>query len=217
MERLINWTSGLLDEIELVYEKAEQADETARDIVQRMEQAALAEARACCPLLRKGGVVLTPEQFDRMDESKREQVIAALGNLGLAGLNTDLKEKKIMVRLSPYIQEFLACAMFNLLNRLEKLDGAINCICPEMILELQAPLGGRKGLMQYEMLIGMFYPWLKVHEVSSNELAAKLPLGGPAEQGEPKPEPKPVQEREKKPQEASGRKKGILERLFGKK
>ena len=65
------------------------------------------------------------------------------------------------------------------------------------------------------MLIGILYPWLKVHEVSSNELAAKLPLGGPAEQGEPKPEP--AQEREKKPQEASGRKKGILERLFGKK
>lgn len=215
MERLINWTSGALDEIELVYEKAEQANETARDIVQKMEQTALSEAHACCPLLRRGGAALSPEQFDRMDESEREQVIAALGNLGLAGLNTDLKEKKIVVRLSPYIQELLACAMFQLLNRLEKLDGAINCICPEMILELQAPLGGRKGLMQYEMLIGILYPWLKVHEVSSNELAAKLPLGGPAEQGEPKPEP--AQEREKKPQEASGRKKGILERLFGKK
>ena len=215
MERLINWTSGALDEIELVYEKAEQANETARDIVQKMEQTALSEAHACCPLLRRGGAALSPKQFDRMDESEREQVIAALGNLGLAGLNTDLKEKKIVVRLSPYIQELLACAMFQLLNRLEKLDGAINCICPEMILELQAPLGGRKGLMQYEMLIGILYPWLKVHEVSSNELAAKLPLGGPAEQGEPKPEP--AQEREKKPQEASGRKKGILERLFGKK
>ena len=215
MERLINWTSGALDEIELVYEKAEQADETARDIVQKMEQTALSEAHACCPLLRRGGAALSPEQFDRMDESEREQVIAALGNLGLAGLNTDLKEKKIVVRLSPYIQELLACAMFQLLNRLEKLDGAINCICPEMILELQAPLGGRKGLMQYEMLIGILYPWLKVHEVSSNELAAKLPLGGPAEQGEQKPEP--AQKREKKPQEASGRKKGILERLFGKK
>ena len=58
------------------------------------------------------------------------------------------------------------------------------------------------------MLIGILYPWLKVHEVSSNELAAKLPLGGPAE---------PAQKREKKPQETSGRKKGILERLFGKK
>lgn len=215
MERLINWTSGALDEIELVYEKAEQANETARDIVQKMEQTALSEAHACCPLLRRGGAALSPEQFDRMDESEREQVIAALGNLGLAGLNTDLKEKKIVVRLSPYIQELLACAMFQLLNRLEKLDGTINCICPEMILELQAPLGGRKGLMQYEMLIGILYPWLKVHEVSSNELAAKLPLGGPAEQGEPKPEP--AQEREKKPQEASGRKKGILERLFEKK
>ena len=215
MERLINWTSGALDEIELVYEKAEQANETARDIVQKMEQTALSEAHACCPLLRRGGAALSPEQFDRMDESEREQVIAALGNLGLAGLNTDLKEKKIVVRLSPYIQELLACAMFQLLNRLEKLDGAINCICPEMILELQAPLGGRKGLMQYEMLIGILYPWLKVHEVPSNELAAKLPLGGPAEQGEPRPEP--AQEREKKPQEASGRKKGILERLFGKK
>ena len=40
--------------------------------------------------------------------------------------------------------------------------------------ELQEPLGGRKGIFQWVMLIMRLYPWLSVKEVSTNEVACEL-------------------------------------------
>ena len=58
-----------------------------------------------------------------------------------------------------------------ILNTLEKLDGAINVLIPKWTLELYVPLGGRKGLSQWELLIMQLYPWLSIRELSINETA----------------------------------------------
>ncbi len=50
----------------------------------------------------------------------------------------------ITVTLSPVIQSTLGCTMFFLLNKLEKLDGAFNALCPKGTLELRVPLGARR-------------------------------------------------------------------------
>ena len=65
--------------------------------------------------------------------------------------------------------------MFKLLNWLEKLDGALNVMVDgKVMLTFQVPLGGRKGLVQWEMLIMQLYPWLCIREISSNFIASPL-------------------------------------------
>lgn len=169
MERKISWGSGCLDEIELVYEKAEENEEIG-NLLSEMEEAALQEARNCAPMMKINGTYMTPERFDAMSGPNQEQIIEVLGRSGLSNLTAPLTEPIITIRLSDMIPHVMACTMFNLLNRLEKLDGAYNVCFPKATLELQVPLGGKKGLMKYEMLIMQLYPWLSVRETSTNEL-----------------------------------------------
>ena len=92
---------------------------------------------------------------------------------------------------------------------------------PQATLEIQAPLGGKKGLVHIEMLISLLYPWLKVTEISSNEIAVQ------PEQEQPKPKqehteskkPVTVQDSVQAPTAGVAKcaKPSFWERLFGKK
>lgn len=220
MERRIQWNSGCFDEIDLVYDKAAEKEVTSK-ILADLEVGALAEAKAYSDKIIVEGRPLTSQQFDALPDSMKEQVMWQLSGMGLASFSASLTEPKIGVRLSPHIQCVRCCTAFSILNRLEKLDGAFNVLHPQATLEIQAPLGGKQGLVQIEMLISMLYPWLKVTEVSSNEVAANLT------QTQPRPQQKPVEQRDPVPtqpqiqnkpaDEAKNTQPGFWARLFGKK
>ena len=115
--------------------------------------------------------ILLPEQFDALSDNDKEILIMLTGNKGLSGLQTDMETATIKIRLSSLIPRVQACTIFSILNTLEKLDGAINVLIPKWTLELYIPLGGRKGLSQWELLIMQLYPWLSIRELSTNETA----------------------------------------------
>ena len=220
MERKIQWNSGCFDEIDLVFNKAAEKDVTSK-ILADLEVGALAEAKAYSDKIIVEGRPLTPQQFDALPDSMKEQVMCQLSGMGLVSFAAPLTEPKIVVRLSPHIQYVRCCTAFSILNRLEKLDGAFNVLHPQATLEIQAPLGGKQGLVQIEMLISMLYPWLKVTEVSSNEVAANLT------QAQSKPQHEPVQQKAPVPtqpqvqnkfvDETKNTQPGFWARLFGKK
>lgn len=171
MNRKIFWRSMELDEIELVYEKAEKDSDIAA-LMEQLEAQALTEAKNNVGILKTDkGTYLTPDQFDGLSEIDKETVIKVLSNNGLSYLSTEIQTATIIVKLSPVITKVQACTIFNLLNRIEKLDGAINTLKPKWTLELQVPLGGKKGLFQWEMLIMQLYPWISVRETATNEIA----------------------------------------------
>ncbi len=170
MDRKIAWSSGRFDEIELVYEKAE-GNAGIGALLEELETLALSEAHDHCGLLRTEKGPITAEQFEAMSASDRETVIYLLSGIGLADIALDYKAAKITLKLSPMIQNVMGCTVFSILNRLEKLDGSFSVRCPKATLEIQVPLGGKKGLMKWEMLIMQLYPWLSVREVSAHEVA----------------------------------------------
>ena len=172
MNRKISWKSMELDEIELVYEKAEKNSGIAA-LMEQLEVQALTEAKNNIGMLKTDrDTSLTPDKFDGLSETDKETVIKVLGNGGLSAFSTELQKATIIVKLSTIITMVQACTIFNLLNRIEKLDGAINIINPKWTLELQEPLGGRKGMFKWVMLIMQLYPWISVEETSTNEIAA---------------------------------------------
>lgn len=211
MERKIEWNCGCFDEIDLVYDKAEE-NEAIAGILSELETGALAEARAYSHNIQVDGRPITPEQFDTLPDSMKEHVMYSLSGMGLAAFSAPLTEPKITVRLTPHIQLVRCCTAFSILNRLEKLDGAYNVRFPKATLEIQAPLGGKKGLVQIEMLICLLYPWLSVSEVSTNEVAVV-----PAQE-QPKPAaPALAPVPEKPAEETKDSRPGFWARLFGKK
>lgn len=174
MNRIIGWQSGEFDEIELVYDKAESKEQVGK-LLEQLEVLALSEAKNNCGLLTTdSGSHITPDQFDGLNGTDKETVIRVLSNMGLGALKQDMGSATIYMRLTPKIQRVLGCTVFNILNRMEKLDGTINMLIPKWTLELQVPLGGKKGLLQWEMLIMQLYPWVSVRETSTNEVAEEL-------------------------------------------
>ena len=187
MNRKIEWRSMELDEIELVYEKAEN-NHNIETLLEQLETQALEEAKNNMGMLKTDtGNVLKPEQFESLSDTDKETVIKVLGNAGLSALNTDLQTATIIITLSPIITRVQACTVFNILNRIEKLDGAITILKPEWKLKLQVPLGGRKGLFQWEMLIMQLYPWLSVQEESTNAVAISKEIDSSQETSKPSP------------------------------
>ena len=170
MDRKIKWISGYYDEIDLVYEKAE-GKPAIEKALSELEELALQEGRARCGMVNYTWGTLTPERYDALSGSDREGILYALGNLGLAKISTDFSPPTITVTLSPLSPLVLGCTMFSILNRLEKLDGSLNELFPNVTLLVQAPLGGKKGLFRCEMLIMQLYPWLSVTEASTNQIA----------------------------------------------
>lgn len=218
MERKIRWCSGCHDEIELVYEKAGE-NENRMAALMELETMALQEAEENCGMLRLGDKPVTREMFLEMSERDKETIMYCLSGVGLQTFAPSMSDGKITAIFTPHIQKVLGCTMFSLLNRLEKLDGAFNIMCPKATLELKVPLGAKKGLVKWEMLIIQLYPWLSVSESSTNTLSSTLEV-------RPKQEEKlqaPVEEQEEKtptPVEENApscetKKKGFFAKLFG--
>lgn len=173
MERKIQWSSGCLDEIELVYDRAAE-NEAAANILYNLEVGALGEAKANYWMVRPQDSSHSAERYDALPEYVKEQTIAALGMEGLTRFYATVTKPEIVVQLSPLVQKLRCCTAFSILNRLEKLDGAINTIFPKVTLKIQVPLGCKHGLAQIEMLIVLIYPWLKVCEISSCSASENL-------------------------------------------
>lgn len=181
MVRKIHWITGCHDEIELVYEKAEQ-NEKVGQLLSELEQMALTETEESCGLLSINGEPITREMVLNMSRHDKEVVMHSLARVGLAAFSPSMREPKIVVRFGPHIQSVLGCTMFSLLNRIEKIDGAYNVVrFPKATLELQFPLGGRNGMFKWEILIMQLYPWLSVSETSYNTLSEELPKNDPPE------------------------------------
>lgn len=209
MERKIQWYSRCHDEIELVYDKAEE-NASIGAILEELETMALKEAEENCGMLKLGGKPITREAFLKMNAQDQEAVMHYLSRVGLQEFTPSVKEGKIIVTFTPYIQRVLGCTMFSVLNRLEKLDGAFNMLFPKATLELRVPLGAKKGMMKCEMLIMQLYPWLSIQEVSANTVSSTFNVPP-----EPEKETQTPVGKESAPCET--KKKGFLGKLFGKK
>lgn len=96
----IGWVSGVLDDIELVYEKAEADDDIVQTLAQ-LESLALAEARQYCGIISISKERLTSEGFDNLSAAHKETIIALLGEKGVQTKSTDVANREIVVTLSP--------------------------------------------------------------------------------------------------------------------
>ena len=208
MERKINWYSYCHDEIELVYDKANE-DENIAVALMELETMALREAEESCGLLKMGDKPITREMILEMSEEDKEIVMYYLSSAGLQEFVPSITEAKITVTFTPHIQQVLGCTMFSVLNRLEKLDGAFNVRFPQAKLELRIPLGARKGMMKWEMLIMQLYPWLSIRETSINTVTSTFNVQPQAQTKAPVVEQKPTEQKTDK--------KGFLAKFFGKK
>ena len=212
MERKIRWCSGCYDEIELVYDKAKDNENIAA-ILSEWETMALSEAESHCGMFQMGDAPVTRERFLAMSEQDQERMMCGLSQAGLQDFKTSMADGKITVTFSPQIQQVLGCTMFSVFNRLEKLDGAWNIRFPKATLEIRVPLGAKKGMLKWEMLMMQFYPWLSVTETSLNTVSGNL-NGLPQAQSSPTP---PFEEPAKQPNHTQEKKKGFLAKLFGRK
>lgn len=216
MDRKISWMTGCHDEIELIYEKAEQ-NEGIGTLLSELEQMALKEAEESCGLLSMNDEPITKEMVMGMSWQDKEKIMYYLSGVGLEVFLPSMIEPKIEVAFGPYIKQVLGCTMFSLLNRLEKMDGSYNVRFPKATLELHIPLGGRAGMMKWTMLIMQLYPWLSVREVASS-IVAKEQRDDPVADVPVTDIPvtntqhsQPISNSEK-----NVPKKGFLSRLFGK-
>ena len=185
MERRINWDSGCFDEIGLVYQKAEN-NKIIGDLLSKLEETALIEAEDSCGLIiSTNNKPVNRDMVRAMSDIEKEKLICLLSDFGLLEFSPSLTEPKIVVKFSSKIQKVQGCTMFSVLNRLEKIDGAYNVkLFPNATLEFQLPLGGKKGMFKWELLIMQLYPWLSVSEVSSNIIAEELLKTGNTEEGQ---------------------------------
>ena len=174
MNRNLSWASGLFDEIELVYEKAENNEKLQEELFQLEKQALLEAEEACSEgglFAAEVGQTLTSEQFQAMAEIDKETAIVMLSQRGLSGFDVKRGSATIIAKFSTQIQRMLACTIMGLLNRLEKMDGSAQVTSPKWTLVLLVPLEGKKNLFRWEMLIMQLYPWISVQETSTNEIA----------------------------------------------
>ena len=171
MNKKIAWRSGILDEISLVYDKAEENEAIGKKL-ESLEEQALLEAETVTALFTEFG--RSGKNFANLSPSEKEMIIASFGGQGLSELKIDIASATISVTFASIIPLVQACTIFNLLNRLEKLDGGFNVLVSEKTtLLLRLPLGGKEGMFQWEFLIMQLYPWLSIKEESTNEIAKK--------------------------------------------
>lgn len=190
MERRFKGYVHYLSEMELIYDKAD-ANEGVASLLSEVESLALREAEDRCGMIMQNGKFLTRERFLAMPDPEKEAVIQELGARGFLEYTPSLEEGKIKVTFAPYIPMFLGCTTLALINLLEKLDGSFNLLHPRATLELEVPLGGKKGLMKSELLILQLFPWLTIHETASENVAVFYPV--PQEKPSAPPQAKPVE------------------------
>ncbi len=180
MHRLLEWESGLYDEMPLIYEKAGGDDEIG-GLLEKLEQAALSEAQEACLdggiFAKMVGATLSPDEFNELASKDKEAAIKMLAGNGFDKISRNDEEKILYIKLKPAINKSKACSVFEILNRLEKLDGIINTNNQKWELELQIPLGGRNNFVQWEILIMRLYPWISIREISTDETVDGIPQG----------------------------------------
>lgn len=172
MVDIIESLKSVYMELGLVFDKGDNNEEIKSQLNELVANA-VQEARNFCPYITYKNNKLTGEDFDKLESIEKADIIRSLGEqIGLSRFDTmKSMEGKLEIEFSQHIQSVLSCTMFSILNRLENLDGAINVFNPKVELTIVAPLGGKKGLMKCEMLIMMLYPWIQIHEISSNIVA----------------------------------------------
>lgn len=176
MNRKIMWDSGYLDEMPLVYQKAEN-DEFIGRYLEALEEKALEEVRTnLWQIRRQDGSALTEADFENLSESDKEYFIAMFGDAGWRNITPDFANQAFYIQFSPKFLKFMGCTIFNLLNRFEKLDGRLIDGSSKWTVEFQVPIGAKKGLLQWELLIMKIFPWAAIQEVSSKELEEDLAL-----------------------------------------
>ena len=207
MVEIIKALQSWYQELELVFQKGETND-TIKQMLSELTKNAYEEAKNFCPYLKYKGKTLSPDEFEQLQAIEKAEIIRDLGeNLGLKQFNTmESLTGKMQIELSRYLPYVLSCTMFSILNRIENLDGAINAAIPKVEITILVPLGGKKGLAKCEMLLVLLYPWITIHELSSNETAVTLaPISTP-QQGSSS-----IKKEEKQP------KKSFWKNLFKKK
>ena len=180
MVDIIESLKSVYTEVGLVFDKGDN-NEAIKTQLNELVVNAVQEARNFCPYITYKNNKLTGEDFDKLENIEKADIIKSLGeHIGLLRFDTmKSMEGKLEVEFSQHISSLLSCTMFSILNRLENLDGAINVFNPKVELTIVAPLGGKNGLMKCEMLIMMLYPWIQIHEISSN-IVATTPQVQPA-------------------------------------
>lgn len=154
------------EDIDLFYDKVEKQGVEA--VVSDLESQAIAEARANCGIIKltsKDGISrnMTEEEFDKFSDYDIECVICTLGQNALTGLN-NLAIDKLQAVTTPLIAQCPACALFQLIGRIEKLDGTLNTIVEKVSFELPLPIGTGRSLMKYYMMLIKVYPWISISE-----------------------------------------------------
>jgi len=180
------WNGGQFDEIELILEKGEKEAEIGK-MLEEMESTALLEAETACSnggiLAAEVGNVLTPFQFECMSDINKETAIKMLALKGYGkGLSSDKTAYVITMEFSPLAKYTMASTFFEIINRIEKLDGMYNTIIsPEWKLNLIVPAECAKGMFKYQMLITKLYPWItSISESRINVIAPVFTGGSPS-------------------------------------
>ena len=88
------------------------------------------------------------ELIGKMIEAREEKGLSQRDLAEMSGVKQPEIESLERMKTTQQID-----TIFNILNRLEKMDGVLNMLIPKWTLELQVPLGGKQGLFQWEMLI----------------------------------------------------------------
>lgn len=161
----LKWESAELDDIDSVYDAAEK-DENIAALLKELETQALEEAKANCDAFTVKGKRMTEKDFDKLTSADKEIMISRLAGNGISTIDRDLNKKTLKAECKPDIAAVQACAMFLLLDRLEKLESVITVLAPKWTLELKVPAGKKHGMAKWEMLIMMLHPWLSVREVA---------------------------------------------------
>jgi len=82
MDRKISWITGCHDEIELVYEKAEQ-NESIGALLSELEQMALKEVEESCGFLAMNNKPITRDMVLSMSARDKETIMYHLSGVGL--------------------------------------------------------------------------------------------------------------------------------------
>lgn len=207
MEWKINWSRQVLDEIGLVYQKAEQNPDIAV-MLEQLETEALAEARNNMgKFLSREGTPLTPEHFDIFSDVDKETAIRVLGGTGISEMKIDgIRTPTIVLKLTPNLAGIQACALFLLLNSLEKLDGSAQYRFPAWTLAFTFPECQQRGRL-WDDLIMKLYPWITVKETPEAETAELL--------AKMQPDTKKPAKQPDAPAEVKAEKKSFWKKLFG--
>lgn len=165
MDWKLKWNSTEMDEIDAVYAKAEK-DKNIASLLRELETRALEETKANCDSFKIKGKPLTEKDYEKLSENDKEIMIQALGDSGIGPLTQDFGKKILKTKCKDNIADVQACAVFLLLNRLEKIDDILTAVAPTWTLEISVPVGMKQGMAKWEMLVIMLHPWLAVREVA---------------------------------------------------